>query len=185
MRQDLPVIVFWAFWCATGFCRHVQVHLPAFPGGQMQLRRSVSLRPWSAWIAGPRPRPGCLTRQGEHSVSMLEAWIVEIIAASSFWIERVRGPLESRSCVWFYHVLSEACLFALQSVDLLYSFWCVLTTEELCNQLPQIRVLHPPLLMLCVCSPADSTMRGDDRQAKAQCNQLWTPLPNMFQMYGH
>ena len=50
----------------------------------------------------------------------------------------------------------------------------------------QLRVLHPTLLMLCLCSPADSTMRGDDRQAKAQCNQLWTSLPNMFQMmYKH
>ena len=45
----------------------------------------------------------------------------------------------------------------------------------------QLRVLHPTLLMRCLCSPADSTMRGDDRQAKAQCNQLWPSLPNMFQ----
>ena len=50
----------------------------------------------------------------------------------------------------------------------------------------QLRVLHPTLLMLCLCSPADSTMRGDDRQAKAQSNQLWTSVPNMFQMmYKH
>ena len=84
------------------FLFDVQVHLPAFPGGQMQLRRSVPLQPWSAWIACPRPRPGCLTRQGEHIVSMLKARIVEIIAAAcslnwarsrSTWIKELRMVL--------------------------------------------------------------------------------------------